>query len=186
MTKGNVNKDKKKNDQKKNDKKKNDDKKIKKEISNLKKTLEVNNKKLKILKLTDNKSKCSNTDLTKLLSDDNVTYEKWPSYKCNEFIPNSSVLTYENAKNSCNANKNCKAIYNKNCDKKGFRLCSSSVLSYTKDCGCVYLKKEGVVDQYGNINVQHYNLNILHCFYFCRHFVFLMLGVFYHAYFLLI
>ena len=121
----------------------------KKNITNLKKKIEVNNKKIEILKLTDKKSQCSNDDLSKLLSSDDISYKKWPSYECTKFIPNSSILTYENAKNSCNLNKNCQAISNKNCNKQGFKLCSSSVIKYTKDCGCVYIKNEKELDRLG-------------------------------------
>ena len=128
-------------------KKKNKD--HKKDISMLKKNLELNKKKIKILKLTDSKSQCSNDDLSKLLSSEDISYKKWPSYKCTKFIPNSSILTYENAKNSCNMNKNCKAISNKKCNKKGFKLCSSSIINHTKDCGCVYVKDEKKIDRLG-------------------------------------
>ena len=121
----------------------------KKDISKLKKNLMLNKKTLKNFKLTDSKSECSNVDLSKKLSSNDISYKKWPSYKCTEFLPNSSILTYENAKNSCNMNKKCKAISNKNCNKKGFQLCSSSVIKQIKDCGCVYIKDEKKLDRLG-------------------------------------
>jgi hypothetical protein len=129
--------------------KKKDSEDHKKDILKLNKKLELNSKKIKILKLTDTKSQCSNDDLSKKLSSENITYKKWPSYKCTKLIPNSSILTYENAKNSCNMNKNCKAISNKNCNKKGFQLCSSKIINHTKNCECVYVKKEKKLDRLG-------------------------------------
>ena len=60
----------------------------------------MNNKKLKILKLTDKKSQCSNDYLSKLLS--MIPVIKNGLHTNVKFIPNSSVLTYENAKNTCN------------------------------------------------------------------------------------
>ena len=46
-------------------------------------------------------------------------------------------------------NKKCQAISNKKCNKEGFQLCSSSVIKFSKDCGCVYVKKEKKLDRLG-------------------------------------
>merc|ERR1711998_342287 len=120
------------------------------EISEMKSKSKVLSKKIEIIKLLEDKNKCSNDDISKLISDKKNSYKKIHLTKCSKIIPNSKVFSYTNAKKNCDNNPNCVAIGNKYCDKTGFHLCSSFANEASKDCECVYEKHTKVPDSKGS------------------------------------